>query len=310
MARHSQIIFSIPKPCNIPWNGMTPVDKDQRYCSSCDKVVTDFSEMSDDELMLYFRHNNGKICGRLHQTQMNRPMILLPEKTVNAKWWRTLILIPLTLIGKQTKAQYVEAANQFQSSDTNVLLQQNDSLRNDSLSGKKVVSVDSTKAISDTISVTLAKYDSTYKFVWKPEHRISYPDSLLPYFPDNIIVSGGCVAMEIITVWQQPEISLIPYQLEPNPIPLQFIDEEICTGPEFNPKSILTIFLDTIVPFRKKKQIIYSDAKNSEKVEMKDPLKQVSDKPREKPKPQQPALPSSDEFLAIMPSEKRKGRLS
>jgi hypothetical protein len=294
---------------------MTPVDTDQRYCSSCDKVVTDFSKMSDDELMLYFRHNNGKICGRLHQTQMNRPITLLPEKTVNAKWWRTLILIPLTLFGKQSKAQYVEAANQLQSPDTNVLVQQNDSLKIESLSAKKVVSADSTNVILNQLSVHLTKSDSTYAFVWKPELVITSYDSIHPFIMPDISVSGGCVVMEIISpynyIWNDT-LTLItqPYALGPNPIPLQFIDEEICAVPEFNPKSILTIILDTLVPFRKKKQIIYSTATNSEKVEMKDPLKQLSDQPQEKPKPQEPALPSSDEFLAIMPSEKRKGRLS
>jgi hypothetical protein len=104
MARHSQIQFSIPEPCTVPWNGMTAVDKDQRYCPSCEKVITDFSKMSDDELMLHFRHSGGKTCGKYSKEQLNRPINLLPEKSTNAKWWKIAALIPLTLFGKHKRS--------------------------------------------------------------------------------------------------------------------------------------------------------------------------------------------------------------
>ena len=105
MVRQSQIQFTIPQPCNIPWNEMQPVDTNQRHCSSCDRVITDFSKMSDDELMLYFRHNNEKMCGRFSVHQINRPFQLIPEKYTKAKWWRTVFLFPLLLFGKSGKAQ-------------------------------------------------------------------------------------------------------------------------------------------------------------------------------------------------------------
>ena len=89
---------------------MTPVDQERRHCSSCDRVITDFSKMSDDELMLFFRHSNGKICGRFARHQLDRPMPLLPQKTQPAKWWRTLLLLPLTLFGKSARAQNDSAA--------------------------------------------------------------------------------------------------------------------------------------------------------------------------------------------------------
>jgi hypothetical protein len=105
MARQSRIQITISEPCNASWHGMLPVDEDQRHCSSCDRVITDFSKMSDDELLLYFRHNNGKLCGRFSIHQTNRPIVLLPEQNVKAKWWRTFFLFPLLFFSKQGKAQ-------------------------------------------------------------------------------------------------------------------------------------------------------------------------------------------------------------
>jgi hypothetical protein len=105
MSRQRHVQFSIPEPCSVPWHSMSPVDADQRHCSSCDRVITDFSKMSDDELMLYFQHSGGKVCGQFSNDQLNRRIKLLPEKTEKANWWKMLLLIPLSLFSKSAKAQ-------------------------------------------------------------------------------------------------------------------------------------------------------------------------------------------------------------
>lgn len=105
MARQSHIQFSIPEPCTVPWEGMSPVDSERRHCFSCDKVITNFSGMSDDELVLYFKHSHGKICGLFANDQLNRRIKLLPEKTQKAGWWRMMLLIPLSFFSKSAKAQ-------------------------------------------------------------------------------------------------------------------------------------------------------------------------------------------------------------
>lgn len=111
---------------------MTPVDKERKHCSSCDRVITDFSKMSDDELMLFFTHSNGKICGRFARHQLDRPMPLLPKKTQPAKWWRTLLLLPLTLFGKSARAQN-DSAMQNVVKDSTAMAVSHDSLAIDSI---------------------------------------------------------------------------------------------------------------------------------------------------------------------------------
>lgn len=82
-----------------------------RYCASCEKVVTDFSQMSDDELVSFFRKPTGKSCGRFSYQQLNRDIKRLPERTEKMRWWRMLLLIPLALFSKNARAQYYQLKN-------------------------------------------------------------------------------------------------------------------------------------------------------------------------------------------------------
>ena len=53
----------IPKPCNENWAGMT-ADIDGRFCGSCNKIVTDFTTMNEQQIKNYFRKPaEKKICG-------------------------------------------------------------------------------------------------------------------------------------------------------------------------------------------------------------------------------------------------------
>lgn len=53
----------LPKPCNQDFNIM-PLDGNGRRCSSCQKVVTDFTKMSLEEIKHYFLDDkNQQICG-------------------------------------------------------------------------------------------------------------------------------------------------------------------------------------------------------------------------------------------------------
>lgn len=82
--------------------------------------------MTDDELILMFRYSNGKLCGRFAKFQLDRPLRRLPEKTTPARWWRTLLLLPLTFFAKPSKAQNLHETmhtSQQEASDT-VLVEQ------------------------------------------------------------------------------------------------------------------------------------------------------------------------------------------
>lgn len=62
--------LSIPKPCNENWNEMTP-EQQGAFCNVCSKVVVDFSNMSDEEVLSYFENKKGeKTCGRFRASQL------------------------------------------------------------------------------------------------------------------------------------------------------------------------------------------------------------------------------------------------
>jgi hypothetical protein len=106
------LCIEIPEPCNVPWNSMTEISNGKRHCGSCDKVLTDFTQWSDEQLIHYFTQNKGKLCGRFSGEQMNRN-ITAPE--VKQRFWPRLLvpaflisapaLIPGNLSAQQTTPQ-------------------------------------------------------------------------------------------------------------------------------------------------------------------------------------------------------------
>jgi hypothetical protein len=64
----------IHQPCTVNWNEMTPTPEG-KHCASCNRVVLDFSNMSDAQVMqVLTTHAGQKICGNFNHTQVNRPL--------------------------------------------------------------------------------------------------------------------------------------------------------------------------------------------------------------------------------------------
>lgn len=72
--------LDIHQPCHENWEAMTKEDKG-RFCASCQKIVIDFSRMSDRELAAFFKKPSGSVCGRLRQDQLQRN-IEIPRKRI------------------------------------------------------------------------------------------------------------------------------------------------------------------------------------------------------------------------------------
>ncbi|RAW00640.1 carboxypeptidase-like regulatory domain-containing protein [Pseudochryseolinea flava] len=61
--------LSIAKPCNEKWEDFTPQDKGG-YCSSCAKVVVDFTTMSDYQILEFLKNKKAHTCGRFTKDQL------------------------------------------------------------------------------------------------------------------------------------------------------------------------------------------------------------------------------------------------
>lgn len=93
---------SIAEPCSVPLQNMTP-GEGGRYCSSCEKQVVDFSNMTDRQFIAYFK-KHGRGCGTFRPSQLNREMVNKPV----LRWMPAAILAGiLTVVWPETgKGQY------------------------------------------------------------------------------------------------------------------------------------------------------------------------------------------------------------
>lgn len=71
--------LNIEEPCHQNWDQMTPQEQG-RFCGSCQKMVVDFTLMSDQQLLNYFATASDNVCGRLANDQLNRVLVPTPKK--------------------------------------------------------------------------------------------------------------------------------------------------------------------------------------------------------------------------------------
>lgn len=86
------IQLQIPEPCHENWQTMSPKEQG-RFCGSCQKMVVDFSIMSDKEILNYISSANTHLCGRFSNDQLNRE-IKAAENKRRFSWayvWNVLL---------------------------------------------------------------------------------------------------------------------------------------------------------------------------------------------------------------------------
>lgn len=80
-------------PCTYGWENMTPAvpgsSPGGRHCAQCDKVVTDFTAMSDEELISFLLKNKN-ICGHFKKSQLNRPLAIAGPKRFKMPQWHAI----------------------------------------------------------------------------------------------------------------------------------------------------------------------------------------------------------------------------
>ncbi len=98
--------LSIPKPCPANWDQMSPAGNG-KYCGSCEKIVVDFTEMTDADIKNYFQQHIGqKTCGhyKAHQVsiqhnQVQRFLLDLAQQVEGKMYGRPIRISLLFLLG-------------------------------------------------------------------------------------------------------------------------------------------------------------------------------------------------------------------
>ncbi|MCC6635649.1 MAG: T9SS type A sorting domain-containing protein [Chitinophagaceae bacterium] len=100
----SAIFLQIATPCNENWEKMTPMEKG-KFCASCAMQVTDFTLMTDKEILQYLSTTRGKVCGRIHADQSNRALINYENKKSKKIQWTIAGLMSLLFSINKVNAQ-------------------------------------------------------------------------------------------------------------------------------------------------------------------------------------------------------------
>lgn len=101
------IQITIPEPCHENWNKMTSTQKG-RHCTSCEKEVTDYTKMNDEQLVKTLT-KQPEGCGRFKKSQLDREVKLERKSTQALAPYAASLLIPISFLGSlQNKANAQE----------------------------------------------------------------------------------------------------------------------------------------------------------------------------------------------------------
>ena len=91
--------LSIPTPCHESWEGMTP-NAQGKFCSHCQKTVTDFTGMTAEQINTYMLLNTGKkVCGRFEKKQLENIVIQIPAKVMYSQTsFRKVFMLALLVV--------------------------------------------------------------------------------------------------------------------------------------------------------------------------------------------------------------------
>lgn len=81
--KNRSVKLSVDEPCHEDWDNMTPTEQG-RFCDACSKVVIDFANKSDHEVLRLIDAAKGaETCGQFASDQLNRAMYY-PLKETNS----------------------------------------------------------------------------------------------------------------------------------------------------------------------------------------------------------------------------------
>lgn len=108
---------TIPNPCHENWELMTPQEQG-RHCKVCNKVVTDFTTMSNEEIIRYLQSTKESICGRIEdeQLQVLQPYIPLSKQAKLFLYALAIAFftqVPLNVVGQTGQDSTQSAQSQY-----------------------------------------------------------------------------------------------------------------------------------------------------------------------------------------------------
>jgi hypothetical protein len=101
--------LSISTYCSEKWDTFTPT-RHGGFCSSCNKTVTDFTKMTDQEVLSFFQNKPANPCGRFRPNQLTTYFSHLPTQPSShgMNWIKaSLLSLVLTFISKESYSEEI-----------------------------------------------------------------------------------------------------------------------------------------------------------------------------------------------------------
>ncbi|KAA9327327.1 energy transducer TonB [Adhaeribacter soli] len=104
MANHSENFLKPSLSFNCPkdWNKMSPCAQG-RFCGSCQKTVVDFTQKTDAEIREILAKQEGKVCGRFYEYQLEQPV--QNRFSFRRVFSSVFVLLGLSFLSKEADAQ-------------------------------------------------------------------------------------------------------------------------------------------------------------------------------------------------------------
>jgi hypothetical protein len=74
MSTSISLTLQMNTPCDEQWNDMEPTEEG-RFCNKCQKPVTNFVDLSDQQILQYFLDHPYPVCGRMLTTQRDQQFV-------------------------------------------------------------------------------------------------------------------------------------------------------------------------------------------------------------------------------------------
>ena len=123
----------IKNPCPVSWDSMKKTeDITQRFCTSCDKIVHNITQLQPAEIRDLYEENQGNLCVQALSTQINTPA---SNRQTWKKWARNARVISAIaiggLLGNPATAQHI-----IRQPDTYKIQQEDNTQREITIKGK------------------------------------------------------------------------------------------------------------------------------------------------------------------------------
>lgn len=171
--------LTIPKACHEDWQAMT-AEEQGRYCNTCNKVVVDFTNMSDRDILQYLANVGGsRVCGRLHPDQLQRNMTIQKERRWPWLKYFFQFTLPAFLISMKAQAQFRDSSIvgkvMVQTNGTRTVLPDSSStIRGRVVDHEGVALPGATIAIRGSNYGTTTDKDGYFSFDWPKDRNVVF----------------------------------------------------------------------------------------------------------------------------------------